>query len=115
MSDKKCGPWKEMFCWLTEDKESAKAVEELVAHAGFTETKDRLLRFIKDSGAKDDKAVFAKLLVKGVVKKIPSKCEWEYEVSVVTEKGSPYSGKLYGDRTSEEKTQFKRWKKEGLP
>lgn len=112
--DNKCGPWKEKFCWLTDDKACAKAVDELVAHSGLTETKARLIRLIINSGVDDVGGTFAKLLEKGIIKKIPSKCEWEYEVSVVTEKGSPYSGKLYGDLSAAEKAQKKRWQKQGL-
>lgn len=109
--------YKPKFQWLNEDKACAKAIDELVAHSGYTETKVHLFHFITQSGVKgvdEIVRVFQKLCEKGVIKIIPSKCEWEYQVNIVTEKGNPYSGKLYGDLTPEEKAQKRQWQKEGL-
>lgn len=86
------------YSWLDRDTESANAVEELVACAGFTESELRLKDFIRRSGAKDVDAVFAKLLTSGIIKEIPSKSEtWKYQVSVVTDTGrKKLHGSLYG-------------------
>lgn len=85
--------YKEKFAWLGEDEACKKAVACLVAHAGFTESKERLLDFISRVTDGDPTPIFNRLVEKGVITDLcPDRTDlfWKYQVNVVTDKGSPY-------------------------
>lgn len=85
--------WKGEFEWLETDPESAKAVAHLVAHAGYTESEDRIKEFIRESGVIDVERTFQKLKEKGVIQEIPgvpAMIPWRYRLRIVTEEGTPY-------------------------
>jgi len=82
--------YKKEFEWLYEDPECMKAVNYLVAHAGYSESEERIKMFLRDAKVKDVNRVFRKLLERRVIVLEAPGTPYPYTLKIVTYEGSPY-------------------------